>query len=312
VSERLDRLFLAYLEDLRHRRCAASTIENARRVLPRFFDHLRDDAVHDPRHVRVEHVIGFERRLFSLKRKIGEPLAPGTRAHYLAVVKAFFGFLERTGVVLYSPAAQVPLPRRARLPRALTEQAMRRLVASPGRESVKGKRDRAILELLYGTGLRMSECARLDLADVDVSTGTLFVRDGKGRKDRVVPLAGRACEAVSVYLSQARPELARWSSETALFLARTGQRLSTMSLRVLVREHGRRAGVVASCHVVRHSYATHLLAGGASIREIQKLLGHRHLTTTALYTRVDTSGLQALIRRCHPREKRSPERRRPR
>jgi integrase/recombinase XerD len=312
VSERLDRLFLGYLEDLRKRRCATSTIENARRVLPRFFDHLRDDAVHDPRHVRAEHVISFERRLFSLKRRTGEPLAPGTRAHYLAVVKAFFGFLERTGALLYSPAAQVPLPRRTRLPRALTEQAMRRLVAAPGRESVKGKRDRAILELLYGTGLRMSECARLDLADVDVSTGTLFVRDGKGRKDRVVPLAGRACEAVRVYLSHARPELARWSSETALFLARTGQRLSTMSLRVLVREHGRRAGVAASCHVLRHSYATHLLAGGASIREIQKLLGHRHLTTTALYTRVDTSGLQALIRRCHPRARRSPERRRTR
>jgi site-specific recombinase XerD len=100
VSERLGRLFLAYIEDLRKRRCSASTIENARRVLPRFFDHLRDEAVHDPRHVRTEHVVAFERRLFSLKRS-GEPLAPGTRAQYLAVVKAFFGFLERTGVLLY-------------------------------------------------------------------------------------------------------------------------------------------------------------------------------------------------------------------
>ena len=158
-------------------------------------------------------------------------------------------------------------------------------VPDPG--TVKGQRDRALLELLYGTGGRMSECTRLDLADVDLGAGSLSVRDGKGRKDRVVPLAGRAHEALAVYLARSRPELARWSDEDALFLARTGRRLSTMSFRVLVREYGRRVHLKASCHVLRHSYATHLLQGGASVREIQKLLGHRHLTTTALYTRVD-------------------------
>ena len=126
---------------------------------------------------------------------------------------------------------------------------------------MKGRRDRAILELLYGTGLRMSECARLELTDVDLSTGTLFVRDGKGRKDRIVPLAGQARDALGLYLARSRPELARWSDEPALFLARTGKRLSTMSLRVLVREYGRRVRVKASCHVLRHSYATHLLPG---------------------------------------------------
>ena len=100
-----------------------------------------------------------------------------------------------------------------------------------------------------------------------------------------------------------RPELARWSDEAAVFLARTGRRLSAMSLHLLVRTYGERAGVKASCHVLRHSYATHLLQGGANVREIQKLLGHRHLTTTALYTRVDVRGLAAMICRCHPRER---------
>jgi integrase/recombinase XerD len=310
MSQGFDALFTVYLADLTRRRCAASTIENARQVLPRFFDHLREEGIHDPRRVREDHVVGFGRLLSSLKSKAGEPLAPGTRAHYLAVVKAFFRFLERQGVLLYNPAAHVPLPSRRRLPRALSETAVRRLVAVPDHESVKGRRDRAILELLYGTGLRMSECVRLDLTDVDLSTGTIFVRDGKGRKDRVVPLAGQARDAIGLYLSRSRPELARWSDEAALFLARTGARLSAMSLRVLVREYGRRARVKASCHVLRHSYATHLLAGGASIREIQKLLGHRHLTTTALYTRVDTRALATMLRRSHPREKWSPLRRR--
>ncbi len=173
----------------------------------------------------------------------------------------------------------------------------------PTQNSAKGKRDRALLELLYGTGLRMSECVRLDLADVELSVGTVLVRDGKGRKDRVVPLAGRAKEALSTYLSSARPGLARWSEDSALFVARTGTRLSAMSVRVLVREYGRRAGVRASCHVLRHSYATHLLAGGADIREIQRLLGHQNLTTTALYTRVDRRALAAMLARCHPRER---------
>jgi site-specific recombinase XerD len=309
MSQGFDALFAAYLADLTRRRCAPSTIENARQVLPRFFDHLREEGVHDPRRVREDDIVGFGRLLSSLKSKAGEALAPGTRAHYLAVVKAFFRFLERQGVLLYNPAAQVPLPSRRRLPRALSEAAARRLVAIPDRESVKGRRDRAILELLYGTGLRMSECVRLDLTDVDLSTGTLFVRDGKGRKDRVVPLAGQARDAIGLYLSRSRPELARWSDEAALFLARTGGRLSAMSLRVLVREYGRRARVKASCHVLRHSYATHLLAGGASIREIQKLLGHRHLTTTALYTRVDTRALATMLRLSHPRENWSPLRR---
>jgi len=306
MSKSLDEAFAAYLAALALRRCASSTIDSARQILPRLFEHLGREGIRDLRSVRESHIVGFGQLLSSLKSKAGEALAPGTRAHYLGVVKAFFRFLERRGLLLYSPAAHAPLPSRRRLPRALSEGAVRRLVAMPERQSIKGRRDRALLELLYGTGLRMSECVRLNLADVDLAAGTVFVRDGKGWKDRVVPLAGQALQAVGVYLAESRPELARRSEEPALFLARTGKRLSAMSLRVLVREYGRRTRVKASCHVLRHSYATHLLAGGANIREIQKLLGHRHLTTTALYTRVDTRALEAMLRRSHPREKRSP------
>lgn len=306
MSQPFEEALAAYLDDLARRRCAQSTIESARQVLPRFLEHLGREGVHDLRSVREGHIVGFGQLLSSLKGKAGEPLAPGTRAHYLGVVKAFFRFLERHGTLFSSPAAHLPLPSRRRLPRALSEAAVRRLVTGPDGQSTKGRRDRALLELLYGTGLRMSECVRLDLADLDLAAGTVFVRDGKGRKDRLVPLAGQALQATRTYLAESRPDLSRRSDEPALFLARTGKRLSAMSLRVLVREYGRRAQVTASCHVLRHSYATHLLAGGASIREIQRLLGHRHLTTTALYTRVDTKALEAMLRRSHPREKRTP------
>lgn len=299
-----DTLFVTYLDDLARRRVAASTLRNVRQALPCFFDFLRDAGVHDARGVRDEHIIGYGLRLISLRSRAGRPLSAGTRAFYIAVVKAFFGYLERRGTLLRNPAADVPLPPRRRLPRALSEAEARRLVSTPLLDSAKGKRDRALLELLYGTGLRMSECERLDITDVDVSRGTVLVRDGKGRKDRVVPLTGRAKQALAGYLCTVRPELARWSEDAALFLARTGRRLSAMSLRVLVREYGRRAGVKASCHVLRHSYATHLLAGGADIRHIQRLLGHAQLTTTALYAQVDSTALAAMLARSHPRERR--------
>ena len=303
MSQGFDGLFEAYLADLQHRRRAPSTREHARQVLPRFFEHLREQGVRDLLRVDEGHIVGFARSLSSLRSKAGTPLAPGTQAQYLSVVKAFFRFLERQEVLLYDPASGVPLPRRRCLPRALSEGAVRRLVSVPDRHTAKGQRDRAILELLYGTGLRMSECVGLDLTDLDLVYGSVLVRDGKGRKDRVVPLAGQATKALGIYLSRSRPALAQQGDVPALFLARTGKRLSAMSVRLLVRGCGERVRVKASCHVLRHSYATHLLQGGANVRQIQRLLGHKNLTTTALYTKVDTRGLAAVIRLCHPREK---------
>ncbi len=303
MTRGFDHLLEAYLGDLRQRRRAPSTREHARLVLPRFFEYLRQEGIRGVLQVNEGHVVGFARSLSSLKSKNGTPLAVGTQAQYLSVVKAFFRFLERQEILLYDPAAAVPLPKRRRLPRALSEGAVRRLVSAPDRHTAKGLRDRAILELLYGTGLRMSECVRLDLTDLDLVHRRVLVRNGKGHKDRVVPLAGQAGKALGVYLSRSRPALARRSEDPALFLARTGKRLSAVSVRLLVRQYGAQARVKASCHVLRHSYATHLLQGGANVRQIQRLLGHEHLTTTALYTKVDTRGLAAVIRRCHPRER---------
>jgi integrase/recombinase XerD len=169
-----------------------------------------------------------------------------------------------------------------------------------------GKRDRAILETLYGTGIRRSECVRLDIADVDLLSGVLLVRNGKGRKDRVVPVPARSARSLDLYLREVRPLLMRSISQQALFLtAWWGHRLSYATLAILVRRWGREIGVRAlHPHALRHACATHLLRGGADIRHVQEILGHRWLKTTALYTRVTLDDLRKVIARAHPRERR--------
>lgn len=273
-------------------------------ALSRFFEHLRRERVRDICGVGEQDVVSFLRRLATRKsERTGRLLAVSTQAAYLAAVHAFFTYLESEHLVLINPARGVPLPKRERLPRALSETQVRRLVSAPDPWSVKGRRDRALLELLYGTGLRLSECVKLDLQDLDLDSGMVLVRDGKGRKDRYVPLSGQAKKALDVYLRESRPLLERSRGhDGALFLTKYGRRLGCMSVRTLVRRWGATAGVEASTHVLRHSYATHLLQGGANVREIQLLLGHKGLNTTALYTKVDTHGLRAMLRRCHPRE----------
>jgi integrase/recombinase XerD len=176
---------------------------------------------------------------------------------------------------------------------------------APSPLSALGRRDRAILETLYGTGIRRGECCRLDLMDLDLSEATLLVRNGKGRKDRLVPVPGRAALALDLYLRETRPDLVRDSREMALFLSREGRRLHPTSLNLLVCKHGRAARIPVrpSVHGLRHACATHLLAGGADVRHVQQLLGHRSLETTAVYTKVDVKDLRTVLARAHPRER---------
>ena len=292
---------------MRARGARRDTLKNAMGGLGRFFDHLRREGVRDVRQVSEAHVVSFLSRLAGEKSlRTGETLAVSTQAAYLAAVHSFFRFLEEKRLILVNPARAVPLPKPRRLPRALSEAQVRRMMSAPEAGSAQGRRDRAVLELLYGTGLRLSECVRLDLQDLDLVSGTLLVRNGKGRKDRYVPLSGQAVKALALYLRESRPLLERptSSNQGALFLSRYGRRLGHFSVSLAVHTAAAAAGVAASPHVLRHSYATHLLQGGADVRQVQELLGHKHLTTTALYTKVDTRGLAVMLRRCHPREQR--------
>jgi len=296
------------MDELQRRRASASLLKQTERTLDRLASHLREEGVHELRQVEERHVVSFARMLRLSKAPRGVPLSLATQASYLQRVRSFFSFLVRQGLVLRSPAADMVIPSSSPIPRTVLNVGQAaRLMETPRSDTKAGRRDRAILELLYGTGIRRGECVRLDVQDLDLQERTLLVREGKGHKDRMVPLPGRAAEALCAYLKDVRPHLARDPGERALFLtAWWGHRLSDVSLGLLVRRHARSAGLGGlHPHALRHACATHLLRGGADVRHVQALLGHKRLETTSLYTRVVVEDLRQVLARSHPRERAS-------
>jgi integrase/recombinase XerD len=304
VDAEAGRLLAAYVEHLRVNGYSRSHAAHARTVLPRLLDHLRQEGVREVRAAREANLVSFLRRMKSWRSSSGEPVTPWTVFGYLTSVRAFYAFLEKKGLVLANPARELVLRKPERLPRALSGEDARRLMAAPPHWGAVGPRDRAILEVLYGTGIRLGECVRLDLQDVDPREGRLFVRNGKGRKDRVVPLVGQAFAALDHYLREVRHALVRDPREQAVFLSAIGTRLSATMLQRQVKQYGKALGLRVTPHMLRHSCATHLLHHGADVRQIQQLLGHRALETTALYLKVDVSHLAGVISRAHPRDRR--------
>jgi integrase/recombinase XerD len=231
---------------------------------------------------------------------------PATVARRLAALRAYVRFREEEA----AGGARLPergeLPRlRApdRLPRVLGHEQAERLLAAPRGEAPRALRDRALLELLYASGLRVSELTALDLADLDLGRRTVRVR-GKGGRERVALFGPPAARALAAYLAHGRPRLAGPGSGAAVFLNARGRRLTRQGCWLIVRAHAVRAGLPAgqvSPHVLRHTFATHLLAGGADLRAVQELLGHRDLATTQVYTHVLPERLRRVYRRAHPR-----------
>ncbi|MEK7863341.1 MAG: tyrosine-type recombinase/integrase, partial [Chloroflexota bacterium] len=255
-----------------------------------------------------EKLARFRVYLAELRLPKGAPLAEWTQEGYFAALRGLFRWRARSGRMLVDIAAALPRRRAAqRLPRAVPTQAdVRALLDRPNaKETHKGLRDRAMLELLYSTGLRRAEVARLALYDVDLVAGVVRVRQGKNRKDRLVPLGRVAARWVAVYVERARPELVRDGNEAALFIGGRGRALSPAALSTLVWRYvrGARLGKRVSCHLLRHAFATHLLQEGASIRPIQAMLGHATLTSTQIYTRLVPQDLARAIARYHPLER---------
>lgn len=304
----LTALAAAYVDDLRTHRYSSSAIEKTQLELGRLSHHLREKRITDVRAVTEAHLAAYAHQLAEHTTRAGHPLAPASRSAALSVIRRFWAWLEARAIVLQNPARILTLPKNTLLPRGiLTIAQARRLMAAPYPGSAIGLRDRAILELLYGAGVRLGEAARSDVTDLDLRSGLLLVRNGKGRKDRVVPVCGGAASALTRYLTESRPELAT-GIDAALFLSRDGARLGAAGLRARIQYYGRRFGVRLTPHALRHTCATHLLRGGADLRHVQALLGHRRLTTTALYTRVAITDLRSVIQSCHPRERARPRR----
>jgi len=305
----------AYVNELRVRNYGASSCKQAALVLPRFFAFLKECRLPDVRAITEEHVVAWAKHLQTCTNRHGEPLSPHTRRSYLVLLQRFFRFLDRRGLILSNPMLDVAMPKVEKLPRVvLSHSQAQRLIEAPSPFTPVGKRDRALLELLYGAGLRVSECARLELRDVDLGKGTLFVRQGKGKKDRIVPFAGQAAAAIDLYLREGRPAFTRSARQQALFISSTsGKAMGSDSIQLVVREHAKAAGlkVAVSPHILRHTYATHLIQGGADVRHVQKLLGHACLQSTTIYTRVFPKDLAKMVEKAHPRERGHTRGRRP-
>jgi integrase/recombinase XerD len=301
----LDRAVQGWLDHLRVERGASPhTMTAYRRDLRRYAGFLASRGVTRPEDVREEHVAAF---LVSLREGGPEqrPLAASSAARTLVAVRGLHKFLALEGESTADPAGAVAPPRPPRrLPKAISvEQVERLLQAASVGDTPASLRDRALLELLYGAGARVSEAIGLDVDDVDLALEAVRLF-GKGSKERVVPLGRYAREAVSAYLVRGRPALAtRGRGTPALFLNQRGGRLSRQSAWNVIRAAADRADLSGhiSPHTLRHSFATHLLDGGADVRVVQELLGHASVTTTQIYTMVSVQQLREVFAQAHPR-----------
>lgn len=221
----------------------------------------------------------------------------------LSALRTFFSFLVREGALEISPVHRLTMPRQEKkLPRFLYEEEARRLVEAPDPSTLAGLRDRAILELIYGSGLREAEAAALDVGDLDLRNGYVSIL-GKGSRRRREPVGGPAKQAVEAYLRARLEQGQSTEPESPLFLNLRGGRLTTRSYQNIVGKYARQAGLLKeiSPHGLRHSFATHLLDNGADLRAVQELLGHASVTTTQIYTHVSSARLRAVYDRTHPR-----------
>lgn len=234
-------------------------------------------------------------------------LGPRSVARHLSAVRGLYRFLVREGRLGRDPTEHLEAPRPPRrLPRTLSPKEAELLVESPPTDDQIGLRDRALLELLYATGMRASECLALRIEDVNRAAGYV-VCTGKGDRQRLVPVGAQALHWLRVYLKTARPALTPRADPGTLFVNRAGRRLSRQGLWGIIKKAARRAGVraVVSPHTLRHSFASHLLERGADLRSIQAMLGHADISTTQIYTHLPSSAVRDMYRRFHPRARAS-------
>lgn len=302
----LTRQLDAYLDHLGvERGVARNTLLSYRRDLRRYLEHLTVLGVSDLAEVTEQHITEFGTNL-----RRGDPdrdrpaLAAGSVARALIAVRGLHRFAAAEGQTPVDVARTVkpPTPGR-RLPKALTVDQVAAILDTVGAEGdgARGLRDRALLELLYSTGARISEAVGLDVDDIDLASGAVLLR-GKGGKERLVPIGRPAASALDAYLVRGRPALAAGRT-AAVFLNVRGGRLSRQSAWKVLQTAAGRAGIdtPVSPHTLRHSFATHLLDGGADVRVVQELLGHASVTTTQIYTLVTVGALQEAWARAHPR-----------
>ncbi|HEX8087483.1 MAG TPA: tyrosine recombinase XerC [Blastocatellia bacterium] len=304
MQEYIDR-FGDYLKY--ERNVSEHTLRNYMSDLEQFYDHLCPvDSAGKRRHIDIKQVDHITIREY-LSKLYQEKRKKTSIARKLATLRTFFKFLCREAVVELNPARLVSSPRlEKKLPKVLTVDDVIRFIETPDLDTVLGKRDRAILEVLYATGCRVSELAGINLDDIDFTHESIRVR-GKGRKERIVPFGSKAKEALQTYMG-VRGELLLEAPEDerdpmALFLNYQGTRITTRSVGRMIDKYVQECAMMhdISPHSLRHSFATHLLSAGADLRAIQEMLGHARLSTTQIYTQVSMEQLMQVYDKSHPK-----------
>lgn len=310
----MNRALSDHLAQLEARGYSRSRLSLIRRTTEMLMLYLREShAISDWRAVSENHLREFA--IFAATRhrtSTGKQVSAGTLRQWVSCLRSFFGWMRATGRMVYDPSEKLLWPRKGEtLPHVLSESDMARLIETPDTTTALGIRDRALMETLYATGIRHAEAQKLNLYDVDTARMLLVVREGKGKRDRIVPLTEAACYWLTRYITVARAELiagnktrskAKKASQpkaptVALWLSVEGRRLSYQMIWQRIAEYAQQAKLKASVHTFRHCCATHLLRGGASVRHVQQLLGHKSLQTTEIYTHIEIEDLKRAVER---------------
>lgn len=289
-----------YLQFLRvERQLAANTLSSYERDLKSYLQYLKEvEQLDSLRKVERVHILNH---LSHLKETT---MSSRTVARHISSIRSFHQFLIRERVVDKDPTVHLEMPQMdKKLPNVLSIEEVDALIEAPDTSKANGKRDQAMLELLYASGMRVSECINLDMEDVNLTMG--FVRCfGKGGKERIIPLGKSALASCKDYLSGSRSELAKAGVTTdALFINQRGKRLTRQGFWKLLKQHAQKAGIQKELtpHTLRHSFATHLIENGADLRAVQEMLGHADISTTQIYTHVSKTRLKDVYSQFHPR-----------
>lgn len=294
LTSRLD-AFLGYL--VAERRLAANTVVSYASDLNFFLDYLARANIRAPHHITSSHLRGFFRHCH------GQKISTRSNARRLAALRAFFDFLVREKIIIENPVTDIDPPKTgSSLPKALSTDEVDRLLALPPLKTPLLLRDYAMLYLLYATGMRVSELVSLPVKSCSLTSFQVRVV-GKGNKERIIPFGEPAGRRINEYLASGRPALLKKNTSPFLFLSNRGTAMTRSRFWQIINALAARAGIRQriSPHMLRHSFATHLLAGGADLRAVQMMLGHSDIATTQIYTKIDTGRLKSTHRHFHPR-----------
>jgi integrase/recombinase XerD len=294
-----------FLQTMRMRNCSERTISSWRYKLNRFVGWLVERSIDCMSEVSPDHVAAYRRSLFHYRNpRTGQPLKFDTQASYLIPIRRWFDWMKVQAFIEVDPTKNIELPKSEdRLPTSiLTADQVETLLNVPDVNTKLGLRDRAMLETFYSSGIRCGELIALDVYDISFDRGILTVRQGKNKKDRVVPIGTRALTWVEKWTNDIRPGLLTESSDQALFISKNGKRMHPNALSKLVRDYLVSIGITqrGACHLLRHTAATLMMENGADLRSLQQFLGHARLTTTQIYTHVSIKRLQEVHRKTHP------------